>query len=305
MKYALIFLLFFSAVTVEAQQFYPIWPAGKKPNSNSVQVTDSISGDRVHRVGTPGIYAFPVEKEENTGTAVLICPGGGYSRLSHIYSGFQLARWFNAQGINAFVLLYRLPHQPDIVRRELAPIQDAQRAMRYLRKNASTFRIDTTRLGAMGVSAGGHLASSVGTLRQDFAAVNDDVDKAGFRPDFLILLSPVITMGEYTHRGSKRNLLGSDTTKAMVMKWSNEFNVTTATPPAFIVHANNDSAVSVRNSLAFHQALVEKKVDASLHIFPQGGHAIKTFDNPGSTAMWLSLLELWLKEKGFVASPKK
>ena len=300
MKHLLFFLFLAHSFLASSQEFFPIWPAGKKPNSNGLQVTDSISGDRIHRVGNPGIYAFPVGREENTGTAVLICPGGGYTRLSHIYSGFQLAHWFNSQGINAFVLNYRLPHQADLRQRNIAPLQDAQRAMRYLRSNAARLQIDASKIGVMGVSAGGHLASSLATKQQDVSALNDSLDAAAYRPDFMILLSPVITMGPFTHRGSKRNLLAADTSANMVKKWSNELNVTPATPPAFIVHAANDSVVSVKNSLLFQQALVENKVDASLHIFPQGGHAIKTFDNPGSTNLWLQLLSMWLREKGFV-----
>lgn len=285
---------------VQAQEFIPLWPAGKKPNFNGRAVTDTLYNERIWRVGTPGMYAFVVPKQENNGTAVLICPGGGYERLSHLYNGFNLARWYNTIGISAFVLIYRLPHQQDLQQRELAPLQDAQRAMRLIRGNAGKWNIQPDKIGVMGTSAGGHVATMLGTHFTDVAAAGDSLDAYSSRPDFMILLSPVVTMGRYAHPGSKRNFLGPDTTQAMIDLYSNERQVSPATPPAFIVHALNDSTVNVQNSLSFYTALLENKVNASLHIFPQGGHGIRLDGNPGSTDLWLELLELWLKETGWV-----
>jgi acetyl esterase/lipase len=305
LAYILIFSLLGSNAPATAQEFIPLWPEGKKPNSNGQVVKDSLYNERIWRVGTPGIYAFPVAKSENKGTSVLICPGGGYERLSHLYNGFNFARWFNTLGINAFVLIYRLPHQQDLRQRQVGPLQDAQRAMRLLRSNAARWNINPGKLGVMGVSAGGHVASTLGTQIGDVSSVRDSLDKVSYRPDFMILLSPVITMGSYTHPGSKKNFLGADTTKANIQRYSNELQVTSATPPAFIVHALNDSTVSVRNSLMFYDALLNNKVNASIHIFPQGGHGIKLVDNPGSTDLWLNLLELWMNESNFFAPGKK
>jgi dipeptidyl aminopeptidase/acylaminoacyl peptidase len=152
----------------------------------------------------------------------------------------------------------------------------------------------------MGISAGGHVASTLATHSNDESAVKDSVDKFSYRPDFMILLSPVISMGKYAHPGSKKNFLGPDTSAAMIEKYSGELQVTTFTPPAFIVHALNDSTVKVQNSLLFYNALIDKKINASLHIFPQGGHGIRLDENPGSTDLWLNLLELWMKETGMV-----
>lgn len=293
-------VLFVMISCVQAQEFIPLWPAGKKPNFNGKTVTDTMYNERIWRVGTPGVYAFVVPKQENTGSAVLICPGGGYERLSHLYNGFNLARWYNSIGVSAFVLIYRLPHQQDLQQRELAPVQDAQRAMRLIRSRAGAWNIKTDKVGVMGTSAGGHVAAMLGTHLEDESAIGDSLDARAYRPDFMVLLSPVISMGRYAHPGSKRNFLGPDTTRAMIERYSNELQVSATTPPAFIVHALNDSTVKVQNSLLFYEALLEKKVNASLHIFPQGGHGIRLDANPGSTDLWLELLELWLKETGWV-----
>ncbi|RYY65704.1 MAG: alpha/beta hydrolase [Chitinophagaceae bacterium] len=247
------------------------------------------------------MYAFPVPPSDNNGTAVLICPGGGYQRLSHIYNGFQVAKWFNTHGINAYVLIYRLPHQVNLKERAMAPLQDAQRAMKILHANAPQWKLNTQRIGVMGTSAGGHVASSLGTHPADASAINDELDSMSFRPDFMLLLSPVITMGKYAHKGSQQNLLGADTSnQAMIQKYSNELHVSSFTPTTFMVHAANDKSVNVRNSLMFYNALIENNINASLHVFPQGGHGIRMTDNPGSTHYWLDLMEAWLKETGFV-----
>ena len=298
------FLLVLACEELQAQEFIPLWPTGKKPNTNGKKITDSLFNERIWRVATPGVYVFQVPKSENKGSAVLICPGGGYERLSYIYNGFQVAKWFNVHGINAFVLTYRLPHQADLQQRELAPLQDAQRAIKLIRANASRYFINANTIGVMGTSAGGHVASSLGNSLEDISIIHDSLDQVSYRPDFMILLSPVISMGQYAHAGSRKNLLGQDSSSSTIEKYSNELHVTPATPPTFIVHAQNDSTVPVMNSLLFYHALIEKKVAATIHIFPQGGHGIKMFDNPGSTDLWTDLLYKWLIEKGFVATSK-
>ncbi|SJZ36688.1 alpha/beta hydrolase [Sediminibacterium ginsengisoli] len=297
-NYCVLFCLIL-AIQSGAQQFIPLWPEGAKPNDNGHLVKDSIAAERIWKVGTPGLYAFPVPEAENKGTTVMICPGGGYERLSHIYNGFQMARWFNSIGINAYVLIYRLPHQADLVKRETAAWQDAQRAMRLIRANATAWKIKADKIGVMGVSAGGHLASTLAIHTEDVSNIQDSLTNVSFRPDFMILLSPVITMGKFAHGGSKRNLLGADTLGANLQRFSSELNVTAQTPPTFIVHAYNDNSVPVQNSLLFYNALIEKKVNASLHVFPQGAHAIKLRDNPGSVEYWSQLCEAWMNEMNF------
>jgi acetyl esterase/lipase len=301
------FLIVFAFPAI-GQEFIPLYPAGKMPNSKGMILKDDIRDERIHQVGTPGMYAFLPSQQENKGAAVVICPGGGYVRLAYLISGTQLAKWFNTLGISAFVLNYRLPTSPDLNEREIAPLQDAQRAMRVIRANAEKWQIKTDKIGVLGTSAGGHLAANLGTSIGNVAFINDggdEIDKLAFSPNFMILVSPVITMGEYTHAGSKKNLLGENPSKETVDKYSMEKQVTGETPPAFIVHAFDDKAVSPRNSLMFYNALLDKNVSASLHIFPQGGHSIALRNNPGSTQEWTNLCELWLLEMGFIPQIKK
>lgn len=298
-------LLFGMMVRGFAQEFIPLWPKDKKPNFNGHAVSDSLYNERIWRVGNPGMYAFPAAAGLNTGTTVLICPGGGFERLSHIYNGFVVASWFNARGINAYVLIYRLPHQGDLQNRALAPLQDLQRAMKMLRYNAKKWNLKADKIGVFGASAGGHLASTGGTHLGDVAAINDAMDTIRFKPDFMLLVSPVISMGEYAHRGSKANLLGKNPSREQVDLYSNELQVSDQTPPAFIVHAQNDSTVTVKNSLLFYNALIDKKVNASLHVFPQGGHGIRMYDNPGSTNLFPELMILWMMENKFLITDRK
>jgi acetyl esterase/lipase len=252
--------LFVACITgsllMQAQEFIPLWPSGKMPNTKGMPLKDSINNERVYQVGTPGMYAFFPSLQENKQSAVIICPGGGYHHLSYQISGFQLAKWFNTMGISAFVLNYRLPNSPDLANRETGPLQDAQRAIRFIRANAGRWNIQQNKIGIMGVSAGGHLAASLGNTIEDVAAIGDSLNAISFRPDFTILVSPVITMGAYTHKGSRENLLGKNPSKELVEKYSMELQVKSTTPPCFIADAFNDKGVDPRNSLMFYQALL-------------------------------------------------
>ncbi len=292
-------------LVVAAQEFIPLWEKGKMPNSKGIELKDDIRNERIYQVGTPGFYAFFPSNQENKGAAVLICPGGGYQHLAYIISGMQLAKWFNTLGISAFVLNYRLPNSPDVRQREIAPLQDAQRAMRIIRANAEKWQIKPDKIGVLGTSAGGHLAANLGTSTEDATKINDELDKFPFNPNFMILVSPVITMGEYAHAGSRKNLLGENPSRQLIEKYSLEKQVMATTPPAFIVHAADDKAVNPRNSLMFYNALLDKSISASLHIFPNGGHAIALRNNPGSTETWTNLCEMWLTEMGFIPQVKK
>lgn len=297
MKYKITILFaLFAILQLQAQDFMPLWTKNKMPNSKGLIVKDSINNERVMQVGTPGIHTFFTSKQENKGVAVLIIPAGGYHHLSYNISGFQLAKWFNTIGINAFVLTHRLPISADIKEREKAPLQDAERAMRIIRKNAVKWGIDVNKIGAMGCSAGGHLAASLGTIKDDFAQVGDEFDSFSFQPNFMILVSPVIDMGKDGHKGSVENLLGPNPSAEMVKKYSLQFQVSDYTPPTFMAHAFNDKTVPPKNSLLFYDALLTNKIPSSLHIFNQGGHAIALRNNPGSTNLWTNLCEQWLME---------
>ena len=305
MRLFLMLILAACAHLLHAQEFIPLWPAGKMPNSIGLKLQDSIANERVYRVGTPGMYAFLPSQQENKGAAILICPGGGYERLAYMVSGFTLAKWFNTMGIAAFVLNYRLPNSPDLVRREIGPLQDAQRALRVIRSNAAQWGIAKNKIGIQGSSAGGHLAALTAVRTDDVSAINDGLDSFSFKPDFAMLVSPVIDMGKFAHGGSKKNLLGENPAPALVEQYSLQNQVTNATPPVFLVHAHNDKSVAPQNSILFYQALLEKNVNASLHIFPQGGHAIAVRNNPGSANHWTILFETWLQEMNFISEMLK
>ena len=299
-KTYLVFLLSIFALSAQAQEFFPLWTKGKMPNSKGLNFKDSISNERIFRVATPGFYAYFPSVQENKGAAVLICPGGGYERLAYVISGTQLAKWFNTMGISAFVLNYRLPNSSDLKEREKGPLQDAQRAIKLIRANAAKWGIDSNKVGIQGSSAGGHLAALSSTIKDDYSLIGDKLDRISFRPDFTILVSPVIDLIDFPHLGSRKNLLGENATVEKMKDYSPNYRVSAETPPAFIVHAFNDKSVNVKNSVLYYSALVDKGISASLHTFPYGGHAIALRNNPGSTDQWTALCESWLMEMNFV-----
>jgi acetyl esterase/lipase len=300
-KTFVLFLVLYSIICY-SQEYVKLWPPGVMPNSKGMNIQDSISNERIYRVGEPGMWMFFPSKQEYRGGAVVICPGGGYHHEAFQISGIQLAKWFNTFGMSAFVLKYRLPTSPDLKNRSIAPLQDAQRALRIIRANASEWNIDPRKIGIMGTSAGGHLASTVGTLLEDVSTIEDSIDLFSYSPDFMILISPVIDLGKYAEKGSRDNLLGMNASKELINKFSSQLHVTSATPTTFIVHADDDRVVSVYNSLVFYQELIDSGVCASLHVFPHGGHNIALRNNPGSTEMWTTLCEKWLTEMGFCRS---
>jgi acetyl esterase/lipase len=299
--YSIILGIKLSFITIlSAQETIFLYPEGKMPNSKGIKVEDSLSNERYYKIGRPRITAWLTSKDENKGTAVLIIPGGGYNHITHNMSGIQLAKWFNTLGINAFVLYFRLPHSTDLINKSIGPLQDAQRAMRFIRANEKNWNINPESIGVMGTSAGGHLSSTLATHLEDVSDVKDSLTNYSFRPDFMILISPVISMNEFTHKGSRDKLLGENPNEQLIKLFSNEYNVTEKTPPTFIAHANDDNVVSPMNSILFYQALLKNNISASLHIFPHGGHKIAMRNNLGSTKLWTELCEEWLIEMGFL-----
>lgn len=232
-----------------------------------------INGDE-YTEATLTIY--PASKPN--GQAIIACPGGGYAGIAVTHEGHDMAAWFNTQGITYAVLHYRMPFGKHEV-----PLSDVHQAVRYLRKNADQWGIRT--LGIMGFSAGGHLAST--------AATHFTPDT---RLDFQILFYPVITMGEYTHKGSKDNLLGKDPDEELVKLYSNEAQVTPQTPPAFILHSSDDRGVPVINSINYCQALLKNGVSATMHLYPVGGHGWGYNENFPYKPQWKNELEKWLRE---------
>lgn len=233
--------------------------------------------------------------EKANGTAIIICPGGGYGGLVAGAEGHGIASWLNRHGITGVVLEYRLP-----AGRSYVPLLDAQRAIRTVRGNAKTWNLDPTRIGIMGFSAGGHLASTAGTRFDDGdPKATDPIDRIGCRPDFMILVYPVITMGEKTHQGSKNNLLGKNPDAKLVELFSNEKQVTPKTPPAFLAHAKDDRPVVPDNSKAFYDALQMQKVPATYLELPSGGHGLNGYKGPMWDA-WQEKSLAWLAEMRFI-----
>lgn len=300
----LILILFFFSIIIQAQEYIPLWPASKMPNSKGLKLEHIEERERITQVAQPGIYAFFTSKEENTESAVLICPPGGYAKLTYTIAGFQFAKWLNTMGINAFVLIHRLPTSPDLIEREIAPMQDAQRAMNIIRSNATTWGINSSKIGLMGASAGGHLATSLGTHSEDYSKINDAVDQLPFQPNFMILISPVITMGKYAHQGSLHNFLGEKPSQENIDYFSNEKHISENTPPTFIVLAQNDPVVNPINSILFYEGMLEHNVSGSLHVFPEGGHSIALKNNPKSINLWTDLCEEWLNDLSILDKTK-
>ncbi|HPP01115.1 MAG TPA: alpha/beta hydrolase [bacterium] len=233
-----------------------------------------------------------------TGAAVVICPGGGYGGLAMDHEGRQVAQWLNQAGIAGLILKYRIA--PDY--QHPAPMQDALRAMRLARAHAEEWHIDPGKIGIMGFSAGGHLASTVGT-HFDYGqpAAADPVERLSSKPNFMILVYPVITMiNDYTHRGSRKNLLGENPDPALIKNLSNHLQVLAYSPPTFLVHTMNDAAVPVENSLLFYQALRYQGVPAEMHLFEQGPHGFGLAPNDPVLSHWPALCLNWLKVRQII-----
>lgn len=272
-----------------------LWEGVPMPNSRGMEISDSIANHRVYRVGRPAIYRIAPPEARNRGIAVVICPGGGYQRYAWEVAGFDIARWFAAQGITGFVLTARLPGSPDVIEPARVGIQDVQRALRLIRSRSEAWGIDKGRIGVEGSSAGGHLAAMAAVEREDMSAVGDAVSREAFRPDFLILVSPVITLdAAYTHKGSRLALVGDRPAPEQLTRWSVDQQVDATAPPALLFHADDDRTVPAENAVRLYEALRRNGVSASLHIFPHGGHAISLDKQPAGTELWSQIAARWL-----------
>jgi acetyl esterase/lipase len=297
----LIRMLFFvfCSVSLWAQDYQiPIWP-DKVPNQLEGLPPENLEqGEilRVSKVSNPDIKVYLPSGRHATGQAVLICPGGGYAVLAYNWEGTDIARWLTAKGIAGIVLKYRLPSPEFQPMPRLAPVQDAKQAIRLIRQNAKDWNIDPNQVGVMGFSAGGHLASTLGTHYNDTESdVDGQVADISARPDFMVLMYPVISMGEdIAHMGSRSNLLGENPTTELIQAYSNELRVTPQTPPTFLVHSSDDQGVPVSNSLRFYQALLDHGVPAEMHLYPYGGHGYSLAIDDGYLKNWPNLLAEWL-----------
>lgn len=251
-------------------------------------------------VDQPRLQWYPAPVEHNTGCAVVVLPGGGYGHLALGHEGRDIAAWLNSQGISAAVTSYRLGPRY----RHPAPLQDAQRALRIVRSRAEEWKLDSDRLGVWGFSAGGHLASTLAThFDLGDAQQADPVDRASCRPDFCILGYPVISLqADFSHRGSKRNLLGDDPNPELVRSLSNETQVTSATPPTFLFHTTEDKGVPVLNSLAYFRALRSAGVNAELHSYLKGRHGLGLAPDDPVLTTWKECLGRWLRMNNFLTN---
>ncbi len=292
------------AAPVSAQQFIPLWPDGKIPNATQIKVEELVANERVQSVMIPGMFEYMPNAELFNGTAVVICPGGAYSILSRQKEGLDVAKAYNLMGVAAYVLNYRLPHTANVDVSYKAPLQDALRAVRKVRERALSWPKSSGKVGIIGFSAGGHLATTAGTLfRQDWPNIGDALDTLSCRPDFMILVYPVISMQQgLTHQGSRDNLLGKTPSQELIDLFSNEKQVTPQTPPTLLIHASDDMTVSVANSLRFYEALIANRVRAAMHIFTRGGHGFGP-TNRGEIASWVELSREWLMRNELITDP--
>lgn len=276
-----------------AQQILPLYP-GPVPNATSYQMKEIsvVKDGRVQyyqKVSRPTLTVFLPPKEKSARTGVVIFPGGGYVSESYEGEGVKIAETFVRQGIAAFVVKYRLPSDSTMVDKSIGPLQDAQQAIRTVRENAGKWGLD--RIGIMGFSAGGHLASTLATHYRE--SLIGDVAGISLRPDFQILIYPVISMSEtLSHKGSRTALLGQKPAPELIERFSNEWHVNHDTPPAYITHTGDDRVVDVDNTLAFYEALRHHHVPAEVHLYPKGDHG---FVLKLPTDEWMQPIFLWMR----------
>ncbi len=302
----LFYILFaFSVIYLKApaQMIIDLYGNGPVPNSKTCSEKETIvkssSGKgAVANVIRPTLQVFLPAIKNEAGTSVIICPGGGYARLAIEHEGYEVAQAFNAMGVTAFVLKNRLPGDACMEHKETGPLMDVQQAIKLVRENASAYKIDTAKIGIMGFSAGGHLASSLATHYNEVVISNPK--KTSLRPNFAVLLYPVISFKDsITHKGSKDNLIGKSPSAELVHRFSNEEQITPQTPPAFLVHATDDKTVPVANSILFFEALIKNKVSAEMHIYQNGGHGFG-LHNASTKDEWIERLKNWLFQNKFL-----
>ncbi len=301
--FIVVFSMGINSLLFAQNEVIPLWSA-KIPGSVQASDYEEIETVKdkkllnIRQVTTPTLSVFlPVKKKLNS-TAVIVFPGGGYSHLTIDKEGFKVARWLNAIGITAIVLKYRLPSDAIMEDKTNGPLQDAQEAIRYVRRNAKKWKIDSNKVGIIGFSAGGHLAATLSTHYLDnLYPINDTISA---RPDFSMLIYPVISMKEeISHQGSRNNLLGKTPSDSLIKKYSLETQVNNLTPPTFLVHASDDASVSVENSIKYYQALIKHKVPAELHLYEKGGHGFG-LGVKETSQFWTIVCENWLRSHHYI-----
>jgi acetyl esterase/lipase len=291
---------------VHAQQELPLYGSQPIPNSRPGADRETVdsAGEPVRysfsKVSRPTLTVYLPAADKGNGAAVIVCPGGGYTHLAMTHEGADVAKWLNGLGITAFLLKYRLPSDETMIDKTIGPLQDAQRAIQLVRQRAGEWGVDVGKVGILGFSAGGHLASTAGTHFLQTTINDSNSGQVSLRPDFLVLLYPVISFSDSIgHRGSRDALIGTHPDPALVLRYSNERQVTAQTPPTFIIHCEDDKTVPVLNSLYFYEALVKNGVPAEIHVYPRGGHGFGLW-NPLSADQWPDRLQHWMEVNGWV-----
>ena len=297
---ALSFMYMLTANYAPAQTVIPLYEKipNSKPSANKEKsvVTDGIL--RISNVSVPTITMYTASSETQGVTAIIICPGGGYGILAASHEGADVAKLFTQWGITAFVLKYRLPDDSIMIDKTIGPLQDAQRAIQLIRENAVKWNIDPNKIGIMGFSAGGHLAATASTHFNK--AVIDNPNNISLRPDFSILAYPVISFTDSLgHIGSRNNLIGKNPSPQKIKEYSNELQVTSQTPPAFLVHASDDNGVKPANSISYYEALLKNNVSAELHLYQKGGHGFG-LNNKTTNDKWTERLKNWLQSNKYL-----
>jgi acetyl esterase/lipase len=282
---------------VKAQEVINLYQS-EIPNSKESEIkeTRNEKAGFYKNVINPTLQIYLPDKEKSSGAAVVICPGGGYGVVVFNAEGVRTAEEFAKNGVAAFALKYRLPNDTTMIDKKIGPLQDAQQAIKIVRDNAAKWDIDKNKIGIMGFSAGGHLASTEAT-HFDKAYIEND-SGTSLRPDFQILVYPVISMQDtLTHAGSKLNLLGENPSQEITELFSNELQVDENTPQAYITHAGDDVVVDVDNSINYYEALRHHKVPAEMHIYPKGNHGFVLFQ---PTEEWMKPIFKWLKHSKLI-----
>jgi acetyl esterase/lipase len=287
----------------------PSFAQGDKKKDAMPELTPLWTGDAPGALGKtaadiPGIYLYPAPADKAVGSAVVVCPGGGYGALAMDHEGKQIAAWLNGLGVTAAVLKYRLGSAKY---RHPVEIGDAQRALRTVRSRAAELKVDSKKIGILGFSAGGHLASTAAThFDAGKADADDPIERVSCRPDFAVLCYAVITLEPpYAHMGSRNNLLGKDADEKLVASLCNDKMVTKETPPTFLVHTTEDKAVPAENSVMFYLACLKHHVPAELHIFEKGQHGLGMGPANLPFSAWPALCEAWMRGRGVLPAMKK
>ena len=300
---SILFILIFTMQISQAQTTINLYD-GAVPNSKPYTTEEwwepQDNGDTiVHFTSTPTLTLFLPDKKIANGTAVVICPGGGYWITSIVKEGYAVAKEFNKWGVAAFVLKYRIPNDSSMTDKKIGPLQDAQRAMQLVRMHAKEWNVDPDKVGIMGFSAGGHLASTAATHFSH--SYIENTSNINLRPDFSIFIYPVISFQDSIgHIGSRDQLIGKNPPKQLRDSFSNELQVTAQTPPTFLIHATDDDAVPVMNSITFYEALLRYKIPAELHVYKSGGHGFG-MHNPTTNDEWMERCKNWMQSMDLIA----